>query len=99
MPKAKDTFLLGFHGEVHAGEDVPRTYTDTAGEHDTDFDDLAERGLVDKAAAAKAEKAADVQVAKAHVAAAKAELKAADPPKPVDAPKSADEPKPASHKK
>jgi hypothetical protein len=93
MPKAKDTFLLGFHGEVKAGEDVPRTYTDTAGEHDTDFDDLAARGLVDKAAAARVEKAVEVQVAKAHVAEAKAELKLADPPKP------ADEPKPASQKK
>jgi hypothetical protein len=94
MPKAKDTFLLGFHGEIHAGEDVPATYLDTAGEHDTDFADLAERGLIDKAAAAKAEKAAEAkaEAAPAHVAEAKAEPKAADPPKPADA-------KPASKSK
>jgi hypothetical protein len=96
MPKAKDTFLLGFHGEIHAGEEVPRTYRDTAGEHDTDFERLVDLGLVDKSAAAKAEKAVEVQAAKTHVAEAKAELKAADPPKAADVPKPADAPKPAT---
>jgi hypothetical protein len=90
VPKALTTIALGFHGEIHAGEDVPATYFDTAGEHDTDFAGLAELGLIDKAAATRAEKSRDVQDAKAHVAEAKAELKAADPPKPAPAAKSKD---------
>lgn len=82
MPKALTTIALGFHGEIHAGEEVPATYYDTAGRHDTDFAGLAELGLIDKGAATKAEKAVKVEAAQEHVAEAKAELKAADPPKP-----------------
>ena len=49
MAKAADTILLGNHGEIAAGEDIPDSYVDTLGEeHKTDFKRLEELGLVEK---------------------------------------------------
>jgi hypothetical protein len=96
MPKAISDLLLGSRGLIAAGEDIPATYIDDVGvTHQTDFASLADAGLVDRAAATRADKAVKVETAETHVAEAKAELKLADPPKPAPA----DEPKPASHKK
>lgn len=44
---ATDTILLGLHGEIKRGQEVPETYTNSVGgEDDTDFDRLEELGLI-----------------------------------------------------
>jgi hypothetical protein len=57
MPKALEDFTLGFHGTIAAGQEVPATYTTPAGTFDTDFESLAERGLVAGVPKAKAKAA------------------------------------------
>ena len=45
--KALDTVVLGLHGEIAAGEEIPETYEDLlGGKHKTDFDRLEELGYV-----------------------------------------------------
>jgi hypothetical protein len=48
MPRlALDTFLLGGHGELHAGDEVPESWNVGGGEEfPTDFARLEELGLV-----------------------------------------------------
>lgn len=44
---AADTLLLGLHGEIHAGQEVPATYIDSLGqEQSTDLVRLDELGLL-----------------------------------------------------
>jgi hypothetical protein len=52
---ALDTFLLGGHGEIHAGDEVPESWNVGGGEEfPTDFERLEALGLVKPAKAAKA---------------------------------------------
>jgi hypothetical protein len=52
---ALDTFLLGGHGELHAGDEVPESWNVGGGEEfPTDFARLEELGLVKAVKSAKA---------------------------------------------
>jgi hypothetical protein len=47
MPKARDSILLGRHGEIPAGDEIPETFVNSAGEtEDTDFERLEQLGLI-----------------------------------------------------
>lgn len=42
---ALDTILLGMHGEIHRGAEIPATFVDSIDvEHDTDFERLEALG-------------------------------------------------------
>lgn len=66
MPKAAGTFMLGLRGEIHAGDEIPKTYVDSVGaEQPTDFDRLRELDLVEDAKAARGRAKADGEPASA----------------------------------